>query len=176
MNIPNILTLGRFGLVPVLILAIVNGSHMAAFLIFVVAGLTDAIDGFIAKRFDMQTELGAYLDPLADKALLISIFITLAIERAIPVWVTILVVSRDIMIMGAVLVSWMVSRPVPIEPLRISKANTAIQIAAAAMVLCGLAFGFGSPVFTQWLSYLVAALTLASMAAYLAVWLRHMAT
>ena len=79
-----------------------------AFLLFLAAGISDAVDGFLAKRFGMTTELGAYLDPLADKALIVSIYVTLGITGVIPRWLVILVVSRDIMIVGAVMLSWLV--------------------------------------------------------------------
>jgi cardiolipin synthase (CMP-forming) len=174
MNIPNILTLGRLCAVPLVIVAIVQGSYLWGFILFAVAGATDGIDGFIAKRFNMRTELGALLDPLADKALLVSIFIALSIERAIPVWLTILVVSRDIMIVGAVIVAWLIDKPLQIAPSRISKVNTAAQIGFAAFVLAGLAFGFADAGLIDALSYGVAGLTVASIAAYLGFWLRHM--
>ena len=83
----------------------------AAFLLFLAAGISDAVDGFLAKRFGMTTELGAYLDPLADKALIVSIYVTLGITGVIPRWLVILVVSRDIMIVGAVMLSWVVGQP-----------------------------------------------------------------
>jgi cardiolipin synthase (CMP-forming) len=174
-HVPNILTLARLCAVPLVIVAIVQGNFLAAFLLFAAAGITDGVDGYIAKRFNARSELGAYLDPLADKALLVSIFVALSLERAIPVWLTILVVSRDIMIVGAVLVSWLVGKPLEIAPARISKVNTAGQITFAAGVLAGLAFGFGTPELIAMAAYAVAALTVASMAAYLGLWLRHMA-
>ena len=98
MSIPNIITLGRIILVPVIVWAIASNQMEVAFAIFVVAGVSDAVDGFLAKRFNMASELGALLDPLADKALLVSIYIALGIWGAVPRWIVILVVSRDIMI------------------------------------------------------------------------------
>ncbi len=174
-HIPNILTVARLCAVPLVIVAIVQGEFMIAFLLFAAAGITDGVDGYIAKQYDARSELGAYLDPLADKALLVSIFVALAIERSIPVWLTTLVVSRDIMIVGAVIVSWLIDKPLEIAPSKISKVNTAAQIVFASGVLASLAFGFGSPQLIAIASYVVAALTVASMAAYLAFWLRHMA-
>jgi cardiolipin synthase (CMP-forming) len=174
MNIPNILTLARLCAVPLVIVAIVQGSYLWAFFLFAAAGITDALDGYIAKRFDMRSELGAILDPLADKALLVSIFIALAVERAIPIWLTVLVVSRDIMIIGAVLIAWLSGKTLKIAPSMVSKANTAAQIAFAAFVLAGLAFSFGSPGLVDALSIAVAALTVASIAAYFGFWLRLM--
>ena len=100
MSIPNIITLGRILLVPVIVWAIASSQMEIAFAIFVIAGVSDAVDGFLAKRFNMASELGALLDPLADKALLVSIYVALGIWGAMPRWIVILVVSRDIMIVG----------------------------------------------------------------------------
>jgi cardiolipin synthase (CMP-forming) len=175
LNIANLLTVLRFCLVPIVIVSIINREWMIALVIFVTAGVTDAIDGFVARHFDMRTELGAYLDPLADKALLVSIYITLASIGVIPVWIAVLVVSRDVMIVGAVIVSWIMDNPVEINPLKLSKANTLAQIIFAAMILSMFAFGRPMPVLEQGGLAVVAALTLASMAAYLATWFRHMA-
>src|SRR5207247_8825509 len=113
-----------------------------AFAIFIVAGVSDAVDGFLAKRFNMSSELGALLDPLADKALLVSIFVALGIWGAVPRWLVILVVSRDIMIVTAVIVSWLFDKPIPMKPLMVSKLNTVAQVAFAALVLAALGFGF----------------------------------
>ena len=115
MSIPNIITLGRILLVPVIVWAIASSQMAIAFAVFIVAGVSDAVDGFLAKRFNMTSELGALLDPLADKALLVSIYIALGIWGAVPRWIVILVVSRDIMIVSAVIVSWLFGRPIPDE-------------------------------------------------------------
>ena len=142
MNIPNLITLGRILLVPIVVWAIVSGQMRIAFILFVVAGVSDGIDGFLAKRFQMKSELGAYLDPLADKALIVSIYISLGIAMALPIFLVILVVSRDIMIVSAFLLSLLVGKPMPIRPLMVSKANTAAQIVLAVLVLAEQAFGF----------------------------------
>src|SRR6476620_6737725 len=109
-----------------------------AFAIFIIAGVSDAVDGCLAKRFNMASELGALLDPLADKALLVSIYMALGIWGAVPRWIVILVVSRDIMIVTAVIVSWLFGKPIPMEPLMVSKLNTAAQVAFAALILGSL--------------------------------------
>ena len=124
MNIPNTLTLGRIVLVPLVVWLIITHEMQAAFLLFLLAGLSDAADGFLAKRYGWDSELGAYLDPIADKALLVSIYVTLGFAGHLPVWLVIAVVSRDILIVGAVVLSWMLSRPLSMQPLLISKANT----------------------------------------------------
>lgn len=173
-SLPNLISLGRLLLVPIIVALIVQPEWGLAFLLFVVAGVSDAVDGWLAKRFDLRTEVGAYLDPIADKALLVSIYVSLAVVGALPATLVIVVVSRDVMIVGAVVVSWIVEKPVRIRPLLVSKLNTAAQIGLAAAVLAAKAFGlpFG-PWFTV-MVYAVAALTLASAAAYLAQWVRHM--
>ncbi len=173
-SLPNLITVGRLLLVPVAIAMIAAGHWTLAFSVFVAAGISDGIDGFIAKHFDLRSELGAYLDPLADKALLMSIYVTLAVEGVLPGAVAILVVSRDLMIVGAVMISWGLDKPVEIRPLLVSKINTVAQILLAAMVLGAKAFDLG---LEGWLGpaiALVTALTVLSMAAYLLQWLKHM--
>jgi cardiolipin synthase len=174
LSIPNLITLARILLVPVLVWAITSGEMRLAFLLFVAAGISDAVDGFLAKRFGMASDLGAYLDPLADKALIVSIYVSLGIAGAIPAWLVILVVSRDLMIVAAVMLSWLVGRPVEIKPLRVSKLNTVAQIMFAALVLAALAFGFNAEPFLTLTMAVVAILTLLSIGFYLAEWVRHM--
>lgn len=175
MNLPNIITLIRIILVPVIISLVVSREWGLAFTLFIIAGVSDALDGFIAKRFGMATELGATIDPLADKALLMSLYVALAFTRDIAPWLAILVVFRDIIIVAAVMVSWSLDKPLEIKPLAVSKVNTAVQIAFVAGVLASKAFDFNAPMVTQGATMLVGALTLVSGAAYLALWVRHMA-
>jgi cardiolipin synthase (CMP-forming) len=145
-----------------------------AFILFLAAGISDAVDGFLAKRFGMSTELGAYLDPLADKAMLVSIYVALGITEAIPRWLVILVVSRDIMIVSAVILSWVVDKPVPLRPLMVSKLNTVAQIALACVVMAALGFQLDADIAVIVLTALVTILTLLSVGFYLAEWVRHM--
>jgi cardiolipin synthase (CMP-forming) len=161
-------------LVPVVVWAIISGEMGIAFILFLAAGISDAIDGFLAKRFRMASELGAYLDPLADKALIVSIYISLGIAGKLPIFLVILVVSRDIMIISAFLLAWLVGRPMPVRPLMVSKANTVAQILLATLVLAEQAFGFDAGLAAQLIMALVAILTLLSIAFYLAEWVRHM--
>ncbi len=176
MNLPNLITLGRILLVPVIVWAIASSQMEIAFAIFVIAGVSDAVDGFLAKRFNMASELGALLDPLADKALLVSIYVSLGIWGAVPRWIVILVVSRDIMIVGAVIVSWLFGKPIPMKPLMVSKLNTVAQVAFAALVLAALGFGFRSSPYDLILMGFVTILTLLSVSLYLVEWMRHMST
>lgn len=174
LSIPNLITLGRILLVPVVVWVITSGEMRIAFALFLAAGLSDAVDGFLAKNFHMASELGKYLDPLADKALIVSIYVSLGIAQALPLSIVILVVSRDIMIISAFLLAWLVGRPMPIRPLMVSKANTAAQILLAALVLAEHAFNFEAGLATDLTMALVVVLTLASIAFYLAEWVRHM--
>ena len=174
LSIPNLITLGRILLVPVVVWSIISGEMLASFSLFLVAGISDAVDGFLAKRFHMASELGAYLDPLADKALLVSIYVALGISKALPISLVILVVSRDIMIISGFMLSWLVNKPMPVRPHPVSKLNTVMQILLAAFVLAERSFGFNA----AWLEVtgivLVAILTLLSISFYLAEWFRHM--
>ncbi len=174
MSIPNIITLGRVILVPVVFWFLVSGQLEAAFIGFVVAGISDAVDGFLAKRFHWETQLGAYLDPIADKLLIVCIFVALGVTGKLPSWVVIIVVSRDVLIVIAVVLSWLLNHPTPMKPLAVSKMNTVAQIVLAGMVLADEAFDLrlGGPVLV--LMWVTAALTIASLVAYLRVWLRHM--
>jgi cardiolipin synthase len=174
LSIPNLITLARILLVPVVVWAIATGAMQLAFLLFLVAAVSDGVDGFLAKRFNMQTELGAYLDPLADKVMIVSIYVTLASTGVIPLWIVILVVSRDIMIVGAIILSWLIGNPVAIKPHIISKANTAAQIAYACLVLALYGYGFNAELLLTLVMVLVAILTLLSVAFYVRDWVRHM--
>jgi cardiolipin synthase (CMP-forming) len=176
LNIPNTITLGRILLVPIIVWAIASSQLEIAFAIFVIAGVSDAVDGFLAKHFNMSSELGALLDPVADKALLVSIYISLGISGAIPHWIVILVVSRDIMIVGAVIVSWLFGKPIPMKPLMVSKLNTVAQVTFAALVLASLGFRFDSTPYDQILMGFVTVFTLLSVSFYLVEWARHMST
>ena len=174
LTIPNLITLLRFVLVPAIVYAILEGAMGWALAGFLVAGISDGIDGFIARQFNQKSELGAYLDPMADKLLLVSVFVVLGLMDELPLWLVIAAVSRDLLIVAAVLLSNLMGNPVEMKPLMVSKANTAVQIVLAAVVLFELALGdtFGGT--RIWLVILSGALTAASAAAYLVAWIRHM--
>ncbi len=161
-------------LVPVVVWTIILGEMRGAFFLFLAAGVSDAVDGFLAKRFRMASELGAYLDPLADKALIVSIYVALGVAGALPISLVILVVSRDIMIISGFMLSWLVGKPMPVKPLPVSKANTVAQIVLATLVLAEHGFGFNAALVSDIAVGLVAILTLLSIGFYLAEWLRHM--
>lgn len=176
MNIPNTITVARIVLVPVIIYLILTHAFAAAFALFVLAGISDALDGFLAKHYHMDTELGAYLDPVADKALLVSIYVALGLTGQIPLWLVIAVVSRDILIVGGVVMAWIVGRPIAMRPLVVSKVNTAFQIGYASLVLADLAFDLFPDSVRSAFAMVVGALTIASALAYLIGWTRHMAS
>lgn len=174
MTIPNLITILRLILVPGVVLAMMQGRWDWAFAGFAVAGASDGVDGFIARRFDQRSRLGGYLDPMADKLLLVSVFVVLGVAGELPLWLVILVVSRDALIVLAVLLSSVMAQPVEMKPLLVSKANTAVQLLLAAFVLGELAFGIDIGAIRPALIILSGLLTVASAAAYLVAWLRHM--
>jgi len=173
-NLPNLITLARILSVPIVVWAIAANEMLLAFVLFLAAGVSDAVDGYLAKRFGMESELGAYLDPLADKVLIVSIYVALGVSEAAPRWLVILVVSRDIMIVGAIMLSWLIGRPVAVKPLLVSKLNTVAQILFAGLVLGSLGLKFDPGWLLPALMAAVAALTLLSVAAYVREWVRHM--
>lgn len=174
LNLPNLITIARILLVPVMVWAIAAHEMRFAFVLFLVAGLSDAVDGFLAKRFNMTSELGAYLDPLADKVLIMSIYVALGITDAIPRWLVILVVSRDLLIVGGIMLAWILGNPMKVKPLWVSKLNTVAQILYAGVVLAALGFQFDLGVVRALLVASVALLTLLSIGFYLRNWVRHM--
>ena len=174
MTIPNFITILRFLLGPAVILLLLDGEKGWALLCFALAGASDAVDGFIARHFNQQSQLGAYLDPIADKLLLVSVFVVLGIMAELPVWLVVVAVSRDAMIVCAVVLSSVMSNPVVVKPLLVSKANTAVQIVLVIVVLMELAFETHYGPARQGLVVLSGILTVASAAAYLVEWLKHM--
>ena len=185
MNLPNSLSLTRIFLVPLLVVVLLTNfegrlifgirKELVGAAIFAFASLTDWLDGYLARRRQQVTSTGQVLDPLADKFLLVSIYIALGVLGALPSWLVIAVVSRDILIVIAVVLSWLLGNPVNIKPLIVSKANTVAQIVLAAAVLADEGFGLGIGTWREVLVWAVAALTIASLVAYMRAWLAHMA-
>ena len=135
MNIPNLITLLRIILVPVIVILLIQGSFLKALIVFIVAGLSDALDGFLARVLKQQTVLGAYLDPIADKALLASSFVTLSVLHIIPSWLAVIVISRDFIILLGISVLSIMSISVEIRPTFISKVTTALQLITVLLAL-----------------------------------------
>jgi cardiolipin synthase len=164
---PNLVTFGRLCAVPLAFWLVVEHRLDLAFYLFVVAGLSDAVDGWLARRYGGNS-VGALLDPVADKALLVTMYVTLAVVRELPDWLAILVVFRDLLIVGGVIVLGLLGQPVTIRPLYVSKLNTALQIVLIAATLFLVGFGLMAPLLLTVLIWIVAATTLVSGAAY--VW------
>ena len=167
MNLPNIITLTRLFSVPVLVWLILTDRFYAAFWLFMAAGISDALDGFIAKHWKQSSILGTYLDPLADKALLMGVYITLGATDQVPIWLVILVVFRDVMIIGGVLLLHVCKTEVKLRTLMVSKLNTALQIFLITLVLAELAFNFGLGEMKQGAIYFTAIFTFLSGGAYI---------
>jgi cardiolipin synthase len=169
-NLPNTITFARILLVPAIVWLIVSGAHGLALALFFAAGVSDAIDGFLAKRLNAQTRVGAYLDPMADKALLVSLYVTLGLQQRLDAWLVILVVSRDILIVGAVLLAALLGASLKIAPLFVSKINTTFQIILAGVALAVPIIALDLSKLVFGLSLLVAFSTVVSGFAYLRLW------
>ena len=166
-NLANIITFFRLCAVPLAFWLVLDHRIEAAFWLFVAAGLSDALDGWLARRYGGNA-VGALMDPVADKALLVTMYITLAAVGELPVWLAILVVFRDILIVGGFVVLAVLGHAVAIHPLYTSKLNTVLQIVLIGISLLQGGFGLGLPGLTMLVTWGVVLTTLASGAAY--VW------
>lgn len=173
MTVPNLISLFRLLIVPLIVWLLSIQEFSIAFWLFLVAGISDGVDGFIAKRFNQTSDLGAHLDPIADKVMLVAVFLTLGIQGLLPIWLVILVISRDILIVGAVILTWIIDEPIPMKPLMVSKANTVAQIALVCVVMGAMAFELSLGASLNILIALVAGLTIASTIAYILSWITH---
>ncbi len=140
MNIPNLLTLSRIILVPIIIISLLNGAFTKAIVFFIIACVTDGLDGFLARILNQRTILGSYLDPLADKALIAASFIALSILGVIPGWLTVIVVSRDFIILLGVSVLFLMSISLEIKPAFVSKVTTVFQFLTVFFALISQVF------------------------------------
>ncbi len=176
MMLPNALTFARLCTIPVIVLLIHDRHFAPACALFLVAGVTDALDGWVARRFHMTSDVGAYLDALADKALIAASLIMLQQGGLVPLWLLVIVLFRDGLILAAVAIARLLHKPITIAPLFVSKANTAAQLVlvAATLAVTAGASATLAPVLAP-LQLAVAALTGLSLSAYFAVWFRHMA-
>lgn len=175
MNIPNLISLARLAAVPVIIWLILDGDLKIAFWLFLAASLSDAVDGIVAKQFNMETVFGSYLDPIADKALLVGAYLTFGFEGYLKTWLVILVVFRDLIIVGGAILFHTVTQSLTMQPLMISKANTLFQLLLAIGVLWIEAYGIEDGLALEVMGYIVAATTLWSGTAYVLTW-SHRAT
>ena len=168
-NIPNLLTLGRILLTPVIVYFILIDRPLQALVFMAIAGLTDMFDGAIAKHFDMQTTVGAYLDPLADKLMLVSTIVCLFYVNEVPLFLFLAVIFRDaIIIIGAVLYE-LVTRRLRMEPTFLSKLTTTVQIIYVLLGLLHMSFGIPGEMMrlAVWLTFFV---TVASGVQYMVLW------
>ncbi len=147
-NIANQLTLFRLLVIPVILIAMLYGHHALALALFVLAAVTDGVDGLVARRLNQQTAIGAYLDPIADKLLLSSSFFLLALIHSVPWWVTILVLSRDVIILATTITVALFTQHRRFPPSALGKINTAIQVATVFAVVLRNAYtnGFTQPI------------------------------
>ncbi len=166
-TVPNIISFARLCAVPLAIWLVLRGNFVAAFLLFAAAGVSDALDGWLARRSGGSV-LGAALDPLADKSLMVGMYLTLAAVGQLPSWLAILVVFRDVLIVGGVVLLWVTDHGTRIDALGISKVNTALQIVLVGVVLGLDAAGLRVDLLRTAMIWLVAATTLFSGGAY--VW------
>ena len=177
LNWPNIISLARLLSVPLIINLILCHHIVASFWIFLCASASDAIDGYLARKLKTRTELGSFLDPLADKALLISVYLTLSMIGFISPWIVTLVIFRDILIIGGTILLFIFQKRSPMNPLMISKINTCTQILFVTFVLFDHAFKIWDlPILFSALEYLVALTTLLSGAFYVRVWFKKINT
>ncbi len=175
MTLPNVISLARLLSVPFNVWLILIDQWRLALVVFCLAGLSDALDGFLAKRFGMQSRLGQYLDPIADKVMLVSIFIVLGVQHHLPIWLVIMAVSRDFLIVGGLFLLYLFEQPYAPKPFLLSKINTAAQIILAAFVIATLAFALdGAATYIGFLIPVVAFTTVASGIEYLMDWWRRM--
>jgi len=172
-KITHIGTRLRIAVAPLGVWLVLEGQLMWACWVFVAAGISDALDGFIAKRFNMETELGKYLDPLADKALLVSVYVSLGIEGYIPNWLVIMVVFRDVLIVGGALRFETMTHSLTMQPLMISKVNTTLQIVLAAAVMASAGYGNELDSALDAVVILNAMATVLSGLSYAVVWIRR---
>lgn len=167
MNIPNLISLLRLLLVPIIINLILTERFEHAFILFIIAGISDALDGFIARAFKCRTQLGAYLDPIADKALLMGVFLTLAYQGYIEIWVATIVIFRDILIIGGIILFSLLGKNIDMKPFFISKFNTFIQLLFIIFILGKGPFSFEGSHVHIYFGYIVAFTTTLSGIIYI---------
>jgi len=173
LTLPNAITLARLCAVPATVWLILHGRLDAAFFVFAGAGISDALDGWLARRLNAYSALGAMLDPLADKALLVCTYVTLALIGVLPDWLAMLVVFRDALIMGGVMLLNLLGAPPRMQPLFISKLNTLTQILLAGLALLLAGFALRTEPWLTLMAWVVAATTVVSGLAYMARLLRR---
>ncbi len=168
-NFPNLLTLTRILLTPIIVYSILEGRAVQALWLMVIAGLTDMLDGAIAKHFHMQTVVGAYMDPIADKLMLVSTIVSLFIMGQTPLFLFLAVVFRDVIIVVGAVAYELVTRRLEMRPTYISKATTVMQIVYVSVALLHMTYPLPAAIMqtVQWATFL---LTCASGIQYMVLW------
>jgi cardiolipin synthase len=169
-QLPNLLTLSRIALVPVLILVLKDSDFTAALWVFLAAGISDGLDGWIAKRWRYTSRFGAILDPVADKLLLVTSYAMLTWLDLLPFWLVLIVVFRDLLIVGGYLAYTSMVGTVKMSPSQLSKFNTVAQIMLVVAVLVHEAIGLNYPLLIESLIYIVFLTTVASGVHYVWIW------
>jgi len=175
-SLPNFLSFARLLSVPLIVWLILESRMTAAFWLFIAAGISDGVDGYLAKHFNSKTELGAYLDPLADKTLLVGVYLTLGWVGYIPVWLVILVAFRDLTIVGGALLEHTITQSFKSRPMMVSKVNTTLQITLGGWVLARYGLGLDDHGLTLALVVAVAVTTVLSGLLYLVHWTRRVSS
>jgi cardiolipin synthase len=134
-TIPNLITLFRILLTPLFIIFLIQGRYRQALAVFVLAGVSDLADGFIARWWQQKSRLGSYLDPAADKLLMSASFVTLAISHLIPSWLTVVVISRDVILGLGALILRLADYPLVVRPSLVGKWTTTLQLITVGLVL-----------------------------------------
>lgn len=169
-HIPNIISAIRILLIFPIASFLIQESWLNAFILILIAGLSDGVDGFLARTFSWQSKLGAVLDPLADKALMIVLFVILAQKGVISIWLAALVVSRDLIILVGAMAYQLLTRKLEMSPLFMSKLNTALQILFVLVIMYHLAFSAIPLQLLNLLQLIVAVTTIVSGIMYVVIW------
>ena len=158
LNVPNFLTLCRVGSIPLFLSFLSRHQYTEALYVFVAAALTDALDGTVARWFNARTEIGAFLDPFADKLMLVSAFVVLTVEQDLPGWLLGVVVIRDVVVVaGYLMIAFFTSERMPVRPSYLGKLSTVLQLACVVATL--LRMGVAWPNYWYGLLYLTVGIT-----------------
>ncbi|NIR14242.1 MAG: CDP-alcohol phosphatidyltransferase family protein [Desulfobacterales bacterium] len=171
MTVPNLITTIRIILAPVFVIYLINDQFLPALIVFLLCAVSDGLDGMVARLMNQRSKLGAYLDPLADKLLLVAAFVTLSVRGYLPAWLTVLVFSRDTIILLGVLVLFLNRMEFSIKPTPVSKITTWLQFITVLAVL-SQSYMSSFTKFYPYIFYLTALLTISSGLHYMHNWFR----
>ncbi len=172
MTIPNFVTLIRIILTPVFLVCLIDNRVFAALVVFIAASVSDGVDGMIARVFNQKSKIGAYMDPLADKILLITAFLTLAVKGIIPSWLTAAVISRDIIIMLGILILLLNGVTFNMKPSILSKITTCAQLGTICIVLVNVCFAILTANIITLAFFITGILTIVSGLGYMINWFK----